>query len=1122
MAKTRLSLSFPRVSRRYGRSRADEDGDCRSVLSRVVLAFGVIALGASVLPAGAQLATLVEDLTPTVNSVEVSYSDFHPVGGRAVFTVSRRGFNHVYSTDGTPGGTIELAVPEKFRLRLKGALLYAEDSELWRTDGTPAGSWRLASPELSDYSGIGNQAAAQLDDGTILVLSRAGLVVSDGQPDSARIVDVTLRASPSGVVAAGTSAFVVASGAGVALFDGTGSEIVFKTGRQIPWYLVSEERLFFLTETQGHYELWVADAESRTAVLVKKLGTRDFLPAIVAATDDGVILSLGPRLQQQFFLTDGEQLIQISEVAGGSAGEAIVPFEGEYLFTGFDSDGFRYLWRSGATLAEQVRVAELCRSCREPRFERLGDLELLQFKDSSLFSTNGTSIGTVLLADGARDLSVLGDRAQYVTGFGLAETDGTLSGTRRIAAGDELRIRRAGSHRGRSSAPLPQGAVFVAEKLGGEAGVWATDGSPSSARLIVEDPPRSGNSSFDELVAGDGVAYFVRDSSGDVFAADSDGARLVFKSSTVGCGSRDLLGVFEGKGLFDCVDDDGSTIWAVDAQGGREELSATTDPFYSGSPLRAAGGLMFERGNRLFGSDGTDSGTSVIFSAPDQLRPRILGGNTAHGYFGVSAGQGQNIYRTDLTQTGTERVAFVPFVRADASAVTEAGVVYLIADFELWRVDPQTSAASRLQGPAVRSSVFLQALGDRVIYSGLSSQGPSMIATDGTTFTRLGPVANCSVEPVVAGDRLFFFASEAPAHQDAACVLWSSDGDGIGESFGAPLGSSSLGSVELVTLGDSVFFTADSRDFGREIWTSDGTPSGTGLAHDLWPGRVSSLPHTLVPGGDTLYFMADDGLAGQELFRIDAGAPACTETEGTVCLNQSRFRVDTTWVDFQDNRGVGRAEAITDDTAYFWFFDSANVEVVVKVLDGTSINGNFWVFSGALSDVFYTVTVSDSQTGLSRRYLNPRGNFGSFGDTAALSDRAGSGVIEIAAAPSTHVTTASTQAAACVPESQTVCLNGDRFQVEVDWKTTQGTSGQGNAVQLTEDTGYFWFFDADNVELVLKVLDATGVNGKYWVFYGSLSDVEYEMRVTDTLTGQVRTYRNENGTFASVGDTEAF
>jgi hypothetical protein len=54
------------------------------------------------------------------------------------------------------------------------------------------------------------------------------------------------------------------------------------------------------------------------------------------------------------------------------------------------------------------------------------------------------------------------------------------------------------------------------------------------------------------------------------------------------------------------------------------------------------------------------------------------------------------------------------------------------------------------------------------------------------------------------------------------------------------------------------------------------------------------------------------------------------------------------------------------------------------------------------------------------------------------------------------------------------------------------------------------------------VLDARVVNGKFWVFYGALSNVQYTITVTDTQTGVVKTYTNPDGTLASVADTSAF
>lgn len=110
----------------------------------------------------------------------------------------------------------------------------------------------------------------------------------------------------------------------------------------------------------------------------------------------------------------------------------------------------------------------------------------------------------------------------------------------------------------------------------------------------------------------------------------------------------------------------------------------------------------------------------------------------------------------------------------------------------------------------------------------------------------------------------------------------------------------------------------------------------------------------------------------------------------------------------------------------------------------------------------------------------------------------------------------------CITTGQSMCLAGNRFAVSVAWKTPDGKSGAGTQNTLTSDSGYFWFFQNTNVELVVKVLDARAVNGKFWVFYGALSDVEYTISVRDTFTGIVKTYRNPPKNLASVADTSAF
>ena len=111
----------------------------------------------------------------------------------------------------------------------------------------------------------------------------------------------------------------------------------------------------------------------------------------------------------------------------------------------------------------------------------------------------------------------------------------------------------------------------------------------------------------------------------------------------------------------------------------------------------------------------------------------------------------------------------------------------------------------------------------------------------------------------------------------------------------------------------------------------------------------------------------------------------------------------------------------------------------------------------------------------------------------------------------------------CTPDSTTLCLNGARFEARVAWAVpSQGSAGQAAAIPLTGDTGAFWFFTANNIELVVKVVDGRAFNGKFWVFAGALTDVRYTLTVRDLQTGTVRVYEHPAGVLESLADTAAF
>ena len=172
------------------------------------------------------------------------------------------------------------------------------------------------------------------------------------------------------------------------------------------------------------------------------------------------------------------------------------------------------------------------------------------------------------------------------------------------------------------------------------------------------------------------------------------------------------------------------------------------------------------------------------------------------------------------------------------------------------------------------------------------------------------------------------------------------------------------------------------------------------------------------------------------------------------------------------------------------------------------------------------ITVTDTQTGIVKVYHNPQGTpFQPIQDTgtfvaAGFPDPSGT----VEPSPSSMLSTVPSRLeAACIANATTLCLNAGRFKVQTQWTTLDAHTGAGQAVALTDDTGYFWFFNENTAEVVVKLGYGCAFNSNYWVFAGGLTNVNVVMTVTDTKTGAVRTYTNAQGVaFSPIQDTSAF
>ncbi len=147
------------------------------------------------------------------------------------------------------------------------------------------------------------------------------------------------------------------------------------------------------------------------------------------------------------------------------------------------------------------------------------------------------------------------------------------------------------------------------------------------------------------------------------------------------------------------------------------------------------------------------------------------------------------------------------------------------------------------------------------------SDGPAFLVRD--IRAQPSSVSSYPFHFVAVGDDVYFTASPQAFN---GRELWRTNGTPSGTVRVAALPPEAvyeLGPDHLTARRATLMFTVGRRDAGVELWTSDGTEAGTRLVKDVRPGEAGSNPADLVAAGDVLFFTADDGESGRELWRSD-------------------------------------------------------------------------------------------------------------------------------------------------------------------------------------------------------------------------------------------------------------
>ncbi len=319
----------------------------------------------------------------------------------------------------------------------------------------------------------------------------------------------------------------------------------------------------------------------------------------------------------------------------------------------------------------------------------------------------------------------------------------------------------------------------------------------------------------------------------------------------------------------------GRELWASDGTAGETRMVVDLGPGDSlaGAELVAFGRRVFfvapdpalpAAGSRLWISDGTAVGTGVVAALPAEVaRPVIVGG---FAVCTIGQGSSQELWRTDGSAVGTQRIAGLPR-RSSISRLGPAlgGFVYFAHESanlepELWRTDGTIAGTQRVMGfgPAV-GALQVVASGNRLF----CLAGTLLYVSDGTA------TGTVLVGSYIRVHVLIPFGNDL--------VIGSASGTHFtdGTAGGSITLSTTTASAGLEVAG-RVVFAAETPTIGSELWVTDGTPTGTGLLADIWPGSESSLPSSaefaLDGSGQRALFAADNGVDGEELWATDGTA----------------------------------------------------------------------------------------------------------------------------------------------------------------------------------------------------------------------------------------------------------
>jgi ELWxxDGT repeat protein len=522
----------------------------------------------------------------------------------------------------------------------------------------------------------------------------------------------------------------------------------------------------------------------------------------------------------------------------------------------------------------------------------------------SLWVTGGKAQGAVKLAaiddtngnlpSNSPPYAVLNGTVYFMStassgGIGLFKSDGTTAGTSEVAAlaGPGENLTAAG------------GKIYFTENGSSGLQLWVSDGTASGTTEVSTFGPSSSMVSISAL--GSSVYFSIEQVGGPIGPGGPGGPGIPgIPATTTSPGGPGIPATTASPGGPDLPGIPGTTT-----SPGGPGLPIPVSPASPGGPVSP----------QLWTSNGTSGGTVQLtnFASGGSVRSLTpVGGQMA--FIGDDGTHGDELWTSNGTPSGTKALTAFNNLSIDSLQNVNGAFYFDAYDStksagQLWASDgtstgtvPLTTAGGTYQG-----ALDFTAVGSTVYFVGVAAS-----ATDGTSSMQLWAINGKTAAPVAPNISWASAPSELTALNSSTLLftandgsgeaLWKSDGTasgttelkeinpGLAGSFSSnyPYNAGNNSYADPVVVGGVVYYSADDGTDGQELWKSDGTPGDTVMVKDIDPGPASSSPQSLTDVDGTLYFVAHDGSGANQLWITDGTAGGTSLVQSfTPAQNQS-------------------------------------------------------------------------------------------------------------------------------------------------------------------------------------------------------------------------------------------